>query len=579
MRRLNLLFCMLLFLLPLDVAVGQSGSYEFPKLPIAELEHRFVAAVADFQARRWGEGGEKLQELKARAVEFGFLELSDFALRLQKLAALMVADESIENTAFLIRESVRLAPTHSGVLLAATRYSNIIGKPQALSYLGQALWHAPKTATVTYSILLSAVMIGLAATTLALFFVILVQLAVGMPDILRMLTEGTRRFGGALVSPILALSLLLLPLVAGFLVCLAVWSYLVSRTRVESRSLIFITGVVTLCWGLSLPIFEAVMNQIESTAGEATENAFNRTLGPDRTALLEVAAAAAPKKPVRQYLVGSELLRRGRYDYGRRLVEEASLLADALSKNEVAAASLNQLAVLELSRKNASAAVLLLEKGLEKDPESFALNYNLSLAYLAVVDPEKQRSRLQKAREIDSGRLEELESRPLGTYRYAHYQLPLSSLYYFFVTPAPWLAQPRASIRSVRLVNIYQMLVRDSESSLPILVLGVLCIVLGLLFIPKADPHDQLSEAPSRVWLLIPGGIFFAGQYPVKGLMFLGLFFACVMFFVGEPTVVYTSMVGAFQSQAVFAGLAGFVMLLYVISGMQVRSAKQAGVG
>ncbi len=500
----------------------------------SKMKKAFASALNRIQTDEMGLAAKHLSSLQQTASEEGYLNLSDYSMDLLSVAQQAESEGKTADVRFLASHAVELSPRDPRVLfLAASLYSSI-GWSSASSYAIEGLKKLPEYPLVAATLMLNTVLLLLAAATLALFVVCVVQLVRNTERIFAFCSGiGPRAYRGYAAVGLLA-GVMILPFLGGLLFALGCWAIVISRIRESARFLPALVGAVILAWGFALPVVSTLSYNLGLESNRVMQDLSNLSYSPEGAELLSEASKKHPNNPLLRLSLAQ--LNHLKGNFGVAESEYRKVVASPDAEKGLAATAKLNLAVLEYNRGEFAKARQLLDEQLAKGTNSFELFYNLSITNLALLDTQKHREFYLQAKDVDEARLSAIDAKNAENPAPLMSGAPTTS--YLPALSSSILANDTAAFEKsrARQTVLASSLLRSGNVSM-LIAWGGIVVLLGVLSaLSRPSPHRlkalgsavfSETDQESSLWLLLPGGRFLAGDRPLLGA---GVLTFCVLF-------------------------------------------------
>lgn len=500
----------------------------------SQIKQEFATALRQIQNAELGLAAKSLASVERLASAEGYLNTSEYSMDLLSLARQAEEEGKTVDVRFLISNAIELSPRDPRVLFLAASFYSSIGISSAMSYATEALLKLPSYPLVAATIMLNAILLLLAAATLALFVVCVVQLVRNTERIFAFCSGiGPRALRGYCAVALLA-GVMLLPFLGGLLFALGCWAIVVSRIRESARFLPALVASLILAWGFSLPVVSTLSYNLGLESNRVMQDLSNLSFSPEGGELLTEASKKHAENPLLRLSLAQ--LNHLKGAFGVAESEYRHVVASPESERGLVATAKLNLAVLEYNRGEFEKARRLLSEQLSDGVSSFELYYNLSITNLALLNTSKHSEYYLMAKNIDEKRLSAIDAKELNNPVPLMSGAPTTS-YLPALTTSILASDAEAFERSkAKQAMLASSLLRDGNVT-RLLIWGGIVMLLGVLSaLRRPSPHRLKSlggavfsedDQESALWLLLPGGRFLAGDRPLLGAAALTL---CVVF-------------------------------------------------
>ena len=497
------------------------------------FQRKFYRALALARSGNFDSAQSNLNEIKQIALEQGYSNLSEYSTELVRAAQTASASGNRDIATMLLEYASELSPTHPRVQLLVASFWDLLGPDDALSHVNAAfsnMWSYP---IFRWTLTLNVMILGLLGMTLALSITCVVQILRNGEQIALELGRRFPRHLRGLMGPVTLATAILAPIYLGVLGMLAVWSLALSVSSRGCRSLSWVTGLLLIVWGVAVPF---IVEMGEST-GDHLNGIFEEVHAgnyvPAEEDFLLDQLSKNPDDPYVLFAVAQSLHRKGLTFEAQGVYQKVT---EVVKENTpLHFASLLNLGVINLQDGRLKDARDLFELLERRKYKSFELFYNLALIHLALLDTAKHRMYYELAKSDDKARLDRLviggleEAQPLVG-------APPASIYTNRLFSSVKSASPDRKQRDrARVESICAATMRYGSPTLFVLLGVAMVLAGGYLSFTWSRPQRKRPTmsfelaAPSegtvsRLWSLIPAGMFLAGERPVVGSMVVALF-------------------------------------------------------
>lgn len=479
----------------------------------------FYRAMALIISGKHGEAATRLRELRISGLERGIRNLPHFAMELLSRAQTMAKEKKYEEAQFLLTHALELAPEDPRVWFGASSLFDLTGYVTAVRNWMRGASLITRSPVLAGGVAAGILLVVLFATTIGLLVVSVLNVTRAAEPLFdrvaRFFSYRYRAIGAALTL----LGLLILPISAGLLPALAVWTVLVAGAVRGMRTFAVLSGLLMIMWGLALPTIVTVLLAVRSSVPLEIERIQTSSASPTARPVLEQALTIRPGDPLLLFTLGNIAWTENRITDAYKLYEAARERAAADQGVRNAVDVSYGAALLRLGRNDDAAQVL---SGIEsRGAVSYELYNNLSLVALASLDTGAAESYAMKAlalrprsAAVSSGVGQPAAPQPLIT------QAPAGSLVaVLFWHPGAMGDRERAR----RIASAaHSMLFRGSPELL--VGLGVLTLLTAALVGRRRAAIVMAAPPPparSRIWSLFPGGRLVMAGRPAAGLFVL----------------------------------------------------------
>ena len=481
---------------------------------------------------------DRVDELRSVGQVQGYSSFPGLSFHLLEVAR---GESSAQPTraSFLVRKAVLLSPADARVLLTAAA-SPATDSRERFEYLLRGVKRAAAFPTVVIPIAVETLLLILSAVTLSLLFLCAVQVGVYGPDLVEGIGDAFPRKIWGYAGPLFLLLLLASPIPLGIFPILIVWSATLGWFVKSSRWLTVLVGAVIIAWASSVQITETVRANVLQPIAVAVEDGATGSYAPTSVGLIARQAERELENPLLWAVLGQSYARDQRWEEARHAFGKA-LNVEAGSTTFRGLVYLN-LAAAEVAAGRSKEALPSLQQAEQLGVSGFELEYVSALAAMANTDLAGYEQRYEAARTANASRLEALlssESQPSVLFA----SLPVSKrIRGLFAVPERM--DPEAFARERAAGDVLLAILGGVIAPSQLWVTGGLCVLLGSFLWWRADrPVNRIRrqvrgervELISRIWALLPGGLFVAGRAPFLGLCVVSAVLAITMLLTGLP--------------------------------------------
>ena len=503
-----------------------------PKPEHEQIERLFYQSVQFLNKGQLPEFAEKILLTRNKAISLGYKNLPEFSTALLSQARHFRKQGNDKTAGMLILQAVHLSPEDSRIYFAAASFTKIVGLNKAISFFYKGLKFLPRYPLTMAKLLLNVLMLGVLAYTLSLLVCFILNLCASGETLLRALGDFFPLAYRGVLTPILALSLLVLPLFGGLLLVLGIWSLALAWERKSCRFFPPLVGILAILWSLAVPVYQTVSLNSQDKLLGVIENLNNAGFVPNTQATLQEFIEQGSDDPFIH-------LSRARVHYYARELKQAEKILLEIIENNRGSAQLRNSAIINLALvyyqvNRLQEAYTLLQGLVEKGQESFELSYSLAHVSLALLRTEEHRKYYLDARTKNEPLLNWYEQQKIKT---ALPALPAKGFVQYLVQVPEEMKSlsPLARRSTGKDISAHLFAV---PSSLALQIFGLL-LILALQPLAKrwSAPSEFSAKKGSRsmMWTIVPGGIDMIGDRPVRGAAVLMLVFFILMMTYGEP--------------------------------------------
>lgn len=398
-------------LAPAPAALAQAGGAQAAGFELTRsvqqslkrLQEHWVQWTTAFYQDNPQRAGEALRQVGATARQVGFTRLPDLALGAATRAVESAAGGNLARARWALDAAEALDPGRPEISFARARVARMGGQRTAeLRAVWQGyrrLWSSPHRDLATTNLRLWGLAVLLAASALFVAFEAAIHGGAVYRDLHRWLARRIRSGPAHVVLILLLIGPLLLP--TGPFWLLQIWSVLLWGYLSASERIV--TGVVWAIVGLA-PLAAAAEQERIALAQLPPLRAL-AAFGEGRLygalfADLHVVRSVLPTEPVALELMADVHRTLGQWEVARSLYRE---LLEAEPGNVTA---LLNLGAYFYRKGDFALAIDTFSRAAAADPPSAAAYYNLNLGYSESYLFEEARQALDRAREIDAGRVD-----------------------------------------------------------------------------------------------------------------------------------------------------------------------------
>ena len=507
-----------------------------------QLSRAYYQALISIYEEQFGEAATSLKKLKSTAVDLGYINLPDYSFELLNRATAALNNGKREQAIFLVNHAVALSPEDARVNAVAATFHSLVGFKSAAGYAWTSFRFLMRHPIMLVGIVLNIFFVSLAAITISLFIVCMVQLIRSGELLFNTIAGELPRWMMGVGAIVGLLALFLLPIFGGILCATSCWGLALSRCKPSCRWLGAIAGALTLCWGVAIPVISTVGFNTESEANRVVEDINNFSFTPRGEEFIRRQLVLTPDDPLILFALGELFHLKGRYAEAQQAYQE--VLKRTTGDEPLNIASKMNIGAVAFRDKQYQKAKEVFTELETSNHTSFELYYNLARTHMALLDTNAHRDYYAKAREISESRISEIEAEGSEDHQQTLMLLVPISFYAPLVTRSIILSDQQAFERATKNEQLLASTLFAGGSIPVLLVAGVFFSVLGVLSRMKPPKRyefhaDQICRHGSRLWTALPAGFFVAGDHPVFGSGVLACFLALLMLAFEAPISFY----------------------------------------
>jgi len=527
------------------VAVVDLETKRFNESPNLVLREDFSRAMVALKNDKYADVSRALDELAFSASVRGYSNLPDFSKILLDRASRFSGKDSYEKVRFLVTQSAMLSPGDARILMSASTFYKDIGMTKSLQYFYSALRVLPKQPVFFATIALNTSLVFLMALTISFFFASIIQMLSLSARIHRGLVSLSPWNFRGILPPICLFALFVIPLYGGILFAMGVWSIVLACSKSSKKTFgarkMFGISIAALCllWGFGMPAITTVGYnlKLDSTGVFEDINRFGFSPRGEKYVL-----SALEEKPsdlmhlfshgIISKLKGLPKLAEERFETVMSLSSPGTYIYNASQAN---------LGVLDYEDGNYKRAFKVFKNVEARGQSDFELYYNMANVSTLVFREDLHSLYFNKAKAVDSTRLETLVGEANLTPKALLYPAPNYLLYSLLFKPVSETNKSHAVSIQEGQQKIFSYLVFGADSK-GIILFGLI-VALGVLLLPKfarqRSRDFKKSNAEKVNWSLFPGTAPLAGDRPVLGALVLSVSLAFLLAGVGTPLNFY----------------------------------------
>ena len=538
--------------------------------PDDSLQKIFYQAVNQIYERKLGAASQTLESLKNFAKGQGYVNLPDFSFELLNRAIAAREAGNIQEVSYFVHHSILLSPEDPRVNLAAASFYKVLGVGKALGYFLKSIRSLSANPVVYYTVKANLWIVALIAITLALFITNVVQMIRNGELVYRFFKERLPRSASCILGALALSAVMIVPLFAGILTMLVVWSLMLAICVKSCRWFAFVCGAVIALWGWAIPEISTIGFNVEQRINQVVQEINNRSFTPQGEDYIVRALERSPNNPLLLFALAELYQLKGLDNEAKKRFEE--VVAKGGNNEPLKVAAHINVATIEYQNKNLKVAESMFEDIESRGYGSFELYYNLALTKLALLDTDSHRTYFARAQEIDAVRAEEIENAQ-GEKRNA-LMVPVPPEFYneIIFQDIEGDEEQKTAEYIARRDGLAGALMKSATPARLSLIGLLLMFLSGLVFRSHArrgaiDP--SLPEGVSSVlWLIVPAGHYVAGKRPVLGSLMLSVILALIVVALEAPIHFFGSLPVSVSFQSVIISAAFTVCVAMILLAM-----------